>query len=298
MAELSEMLGCDRKPALLIGNGINRFRGSGSSSWEDLLEMLGKKYGLKPPRKKSDEMSFTEFFDILYLASRAKDAKILQERVCDELSNWKPADHHGTIVGWAKRHSVPIVTVNFDENLSRSVDASFHRGTGRKGFTHWYPWNSYFSDREIDAPRNSFAIWHAHGMMRYRDSIRLGLTQYMGSVERARRLVHSGEASLSALARGGIESWRGQRTWLDVLFFSPLLIFGFSCKRDENFMRWLLVERARLHRIRPEYEARTWFLDTSANKRPNSRSFFEGLGMEYVSVSNPKDIYDSHAWGS
>ncbi|MDE0524477.1 MAG: hypothetical protein OXH79_21235 [Boseongicola sp.] len=111
--------------------------------------------------------------------------------------------------------------------------------------------------------------------MRNSDSIRIGLTQYIGSVERARRLVYTTEDSLSSLAKGGIERWRGQRTWLDVLFFCPLLIFDFSCKRDENFMRWLCVECARLHKMRQEFEARTCFLDTSANEGPNSRAFFE-----------------------
>ena len=193
MDRISEILSHRRKPALLIGNGINRFKGSHSSSWADLLAELAKPYGLDPPEEGIDDMSFTEFFDILDLAGSDKDARVLQRLVCDQLRKWAPSDHHGTIINWAKRHDVPVVTVNFDETLSRSVNASFHRGSGRKGFSHWYPWKSYFSDREINEPRKNFAIWHAHGIMRYPRSIRLGLTHYMGSVQRARALVYRGE---------------------------------------------------------------------------------------------------------
>ena len=42
MDRISRILGSDPKPALLIGNGINLFHGSGSSSWKDLLATLAK----------------------------------------------------------------------------------------------------------------------------------------------------------------------------------------------------------------------------------------------------------------
>lgn len=298
MDPISAILSHRRKPALLIGNGINRFHGSQASSWAHLLAVLAKPYDLEPPEEDIDDMSFTEFFDILDLARSDKDARMLQRLVCDELRKWVPSDHHGIIVNWAKRHDVPIVTVNFDETLSKSIDASFHRGSGRKGFSHWYPWKSYFSDREIDLPRHNFAIWHAHGIMRYPRSIRLGLTHYMGSVQRARALVYRGQDSLRARAFRGNASWRGQNTWLDILFFCPLLIFGFACKRDENLLRWLFLERARLHKTQPEFKAKAWFLDTSSNGGLDSKPFFEGVDIEYVCVPDPKDIYKNPMWHS
>ena len=170
-----------------------------SSSWQELLADLAKPLGLALPNKKRDDMSYAEFFDILDLA-RPPDADInLQRRVCDLMKSWAPSDHHAMIVGWAKRHRAPIITVNFDENLSKAVDAQYHLPKTRRGFTDWYPWSSYFSDREINDPRRDFAIWLAHGMMRYARSIRLGLTHYMGSVQRARSWVYREENSLRAL---------------------------------------------------------------------------------------------------
>ena len=307
MDRISRILGTERKPALLIGNGINRFHGSESTSWAALLRTLAKPYGLDSPNTKTDEMSFTEFFDIVDFAGTAKGAsilrqraKVLRQRACHRLKQWTPSDHHRVIVGWARRHGVPIVTVNFDENLSRSIGANFHRGNrgnGSKGFTDWYPWSSYFSDREINAPRNSFAIWHAHGMVRYERSIQLGLTHYMRSLRRADSFVYGRENSLRGFFENGNEIWRGHNTWLDIMFFCPLLVFGFGCNRDESFLRWLFLQRARLHKSRPEMRVKAWFLDTSS-KGPTNKRFFEELDMEYVRVPAFEDIYESPAWRS
>ena len=258
-----------------------------------------KSCDIDPPNFKTDEMSFTEFFDIVDLVKEGKDAGNLKQRVCDGLQHWAPSDHHRAIVLWAKRHGVPIVTVNFDENLSRSIDAEFHLGNkGKKGFTDWYPWSSYFSDREINVPRDSFAIWHAHGMKRYRRSIQLGLTDYMRSVRRADLFVNGGENSLRSLADDRSAGWwRGQDTWLDVIFFRPLLIFGFTCNRDESFLRWLFLQRAGLHKSWPEVRVKAWFLDTQSED-PTNKRFFEELDVEYVPVPEFKDIYENPAWRS
>lgn len=293
MSRVSEILAQRRKPALLIGNGINQFNNSASSSWKDLLSKLAQTYDLALSQEEMDEMSNTEFFDILDLARPQEDRTSLQRQFCELMKSWEPSDHHSTIVFWARRHGVPIITVNFDENLSKSVGAEYFVG---KGFTEWYPWSSFFADRKINDPRHSFAIWHAHGMMRYARSIRLGLTHYMGAVQRARPWVYRGKEALRALSARGDGRWQGQDTWLDILFFCPLMIFGFGFNKDENFLRWLFLERARLHKLNQSWKAETWFLDTQKNGRLHRKPFFDALGMEHVSVPAYGDIYENPMW--
>jgi len=290
---ISEILEQRHKPALLIGNGINQFNNYTSSSWAKLLGRLSSANGLKLSTLEMKEMSNTEFFDILDLAKSKDDRSNLQRQFCDLMSSWRPSDQHSRIVSWAQNHCLPIVTVNFDENLSRSVGAEYFVG---ERFTDWYPWSSYFSDRKIVDPKNSFAIWHAHGMMRYSRSIRLGLTHYMGAVQRARSWVYHGRESLRTLASREDGQWQGNKTWLDVLFFSPLMIFGFGFNKDESFLRWLFLERARLHKINPSWKVKTWFVDTPRTSSLHRKAFFEGLGMKYVAVADYNDIYENPAW--
>lgn len=295
MSKISEILSQPNKPALFVGNGINQFKGSSYSSWKDLLGKLAQNYQLSLSQEEMDEMSNTEFFDILDLARPQKDRSSLQRKFCDLMNFWEPSDHHATIVGWAKRHNTPIITVNFDENLSKSINAKYFVG---KGFTQWYPWSSYFASQQIADPRHSFAIWHAHGMMRYSQSIRLGLTHYMGAVQRARPWVYTGHKALRANGNPNDSEWTGRNTWLDILFFSPLMIFGFGFSKDETFLRWLFLERARLQKINPDLEADTWFIDTPKNGSLHRKPFFESLGIEYVTVSEFADIYGDPMWQS
>ena len=124
-ATLAKILGARKPPALLIGNGINRHSNNARSSWEDLLGKLARKQSLSFTQKQMLEMSNTEFFDILDLAKPKQDRGSLQREFCDLMASWQPADHHAIIMGWAQRHAVPIITVNFDENLSRSIGAQY-----------------------------------------------------------------------------------------------------------------------------------------------------------------------------
>lgn len=101
------------RPALLIGNGINRYNNNSSSSWEELLAELAQKHGLAVTQKEASEMSNTEFFDILDLARPKEDRSSLQEEFCDLMDKWLPSDHHAEIVDWARRNQSPIITVNF-----------------------------------------------------------------------------------------------------------------------------------------------------------------------------------------
>jgi hypothetical protein len=155
---INEVISADEKPALLLGNGINMFGGEMGSSWSNLLGELALKHGLKLSDNEVSEMSNTEFFDLLDLSKPVEDRSSLSEQFCHVMYGWQPNTHHRNIVEWAQRYQRPIVTVNFDENLSTSIDAKFFLGGG--GFTDYYPWSSYFSDHKIDIPHEEFAICH------------------------------------------------------------------------------------------------------------------------------------------
>lgn len=295
MPPLSEILASHQKPALFIGNGINRHNNDARSSWDDLLQGLMSDLGVSFTNDEISEMSNTELFDLLDLARPAEDRSSLQARFCESMESWEPAQHHNSIIGWAQRHRRPVITVNFDENLSLAVKT--RRQWLGKFSTDYYPWNCYFSDTSVTDPKSEFAIWHAHGMMHYKRSIRLGLTHYMGSAQRARQWVY-GSHGLRALAKNVETSWRGANSWLEVLFFCPLVILGFSFSKDETFLRWLFLERARLQKTVPAWKAQTWFVDVPKNGSLHRKPFFQGLQMQYVVADSYKDIYENPAWNS
>ncbi len=295
MDTLDEVLERNINPALLIGNGINQYNNHQNSSWNDLLRNLATSCNIEFAPEDLLGMSNTEFFDILDLGKPSSDRGSLQRAFCKEMETWRPSGHHTDILKWAQKYNTPVITVNFDENLSLSVDANFYRGKDR--FTDFYPWTSYFANKAVHNPRSSFAIWHAHGMMKYYRSIRLGLTHYMGSVQRARKLIYN-KGGVRACAKEPHRGWSGENTWLDAFFFCPLIVMGFGFGKDETFFRWLFLERARLYKLEPNLRQSTWFIDTASIHKQYRKVFLKNLGIQYISMDNYSAIYEAHGWKS
>jgi hypothetical protein len=277
--------------ALVIGNGINRFKGAGqSSSWNDLLRDLWFKVYGTSMEVIPQGISLTEFYDLLELESTAKKLDInLQQEFCDALSGWLHGAHHERIMAFARARKFPVLTTNFDLLLARASEAAFHRFK-REPFTDFYPWGCYYSPYELKTPESGFGIWHINGMERYHRSIRLGLTHYMGSVERARRRIHGGDEA--ALFSGKKRStWAGRYTWLHIIFNTALFIFGLELEVSEVLLRWLLIERARYFKRFPAREKPGWYVCLREARNEGKELFLQKLGFTYVTVDRYEEIY-------
>lgn len=281
--------------ALLIGNGINRYDAAASeNSWDDLLGHLARAH-LDPLHSTvPDGISLTEFYDVLDLAARRKTSSNgLQKQFCDLMATWRPRNQHVRIAEWARQQHVPVLTTNFESSLGESVGCRLQR-IGRGKFTAFYPWDSYYGEPGVSDPCNSFGVWHINGMQRYRQSVRLGLTHYMGSVERARPWLHKGSNRLFAV--GPVHSWPGASTWLHILFHKPLLIFGLALAQNEVFLRWLLIERAKYFDADPCRKKDAWYVYPALEKDQGKLMFLSAVGVEPFPVKDHKEIYGQDTW--
>ncbi|MDP2024620.1 hypothetical protein [Sulfuriferula sp.] len=294
--KLATLLSLNRSNlALLIGNGINRYGTHiKGSSWDDLLNALARKY-LDPSHKNVPKgISLTELYDVLDLRNSSESGeKNLQKQFCDLMVSWKPLPQHERIAIWARHHDVPVLTTNFESTLGDAVDCRLHR-TRASRFTAYYPWDSYFSDGTDDDPCHHFAIWHINGMQRYRQSVRLGLSHYMGSVERARAWLHKGSYRL--FSGSDTRSWAGASTWLQILFHKPLLIFGLALAENEVFLRWLLIERAKYYKKFPDRRQEAWYVHTPSEDDLGKLFFLTGVDVQLVEVKNYDEIYGVETW--
>ena len=68
---LSEILTRPEKPALFVGNGINRYNNGARSSWDDLLGGLMRHYGVNFTDEEIREMSNTELVDPDQVAAKS-----------------------------------------------------------------------------------------------------------------------------------------------------------------------------------------------------------------------------------
>lgn len=282
--------------ALVIGNGINLYEtASHTNSWHNLLIALAKNHLPLESRSVPKGISLTEFFDVLELKS-AKSTKSsrLQKEFCEPMASWRCYNHHRRIVEWAQAADRPILTTNFDQVLADAGDCTLRRSR-KDGFTDYYPWESYFGTKELQSPTDGFGIWHVNGMRHYRRSIRLGLSHYMGSVERARGWLHKGNER-RLFSGKNIRDWGGASSWLHVVFNSPLLIFGLALEENEVFFRWLLIERARYFKKFPDRKKEAWFVYSGRRNNEGKRFFLEGVGVVPLHVASYSEIYGASTW--
>ena len=288
--------------AFIIGNGIHYQYRDCSISWEELLKDLWKVY-VGGERNIPKGTSFTEFYDILELnrfwgsqgVIPQDSEQLIQQRnsVKQNVSSKFPRKNVYRLrkcIEGMRRLNAPILTTNFDTYISDSVKATLKKLKPidqQYKFTDFYPWNMYYSEREINNPLDDFAIWHINGTRDYPRSIRLGLSDYMGSVERARKMIQGD--NLEDYFTGKNQSyWKGYNTWLHIIFNKSLFIFGLGLEEYEVFLRWLLIQRTKYCKMHNKSH-KGWYIDKGIRK--GKRFFLEQLGFNVINISDYNTLY-------
>jgi len=285
--------------AFLIGNGINLHYGNDSISWKELLLGLWDNYSFDTQTTIPEGVSFTEFYDALEIQNVEKNnfTSDLQKEVQGKIDNWNPNLSQNLILNRIKDLNAPILTSNFDDLIPKSMGLEFKR-LGGYTFTDFYPWSCYYSDRDLQYPTEGFGIWYPNGMIKYHRSIKLGLSQYMGNVERARRLIHKEPENIHI--EGNFEGknqnvWGGYKTWLHILFNKSIFVFGLSLDETEVFMRWLLIERAKYFRKFPDRKHKGWFVmkeGENPTTHEGKKFFLKSVGFEVIKLTDYGQIYE------
>ncbi len=281
--------------AFLIGNGINLHYKNDTVSWQNLLLQLWNRYNADRYLEEiPDGVTFIEFYDALEIQNiHLEDfGNRLQKVVQEEMIQWNASEDQNLILKRIQGMNAPILTTNFDKLMSETLKLSFHKIKQAK-FTDYYPWSSYYSYQELIKPSDGFGIWHLNGMIKYHRSIKLGLSQYMGNVERARKLIHKKPRNIYASQKNGI--WNGSTTWLDILFNKSIFIFGLGLDETEVFIRWLLVERAKYYKKYENKRKKGWYVmkgNSNDTITEGKKFFLKSVGIELIRMNNYKEIYE------
>ncbi|RZJ66182.1 MAG: hypothetical protein EOO50_11000 [Flavobacterium sp.] len=276
--------------ALVIGNGINRYPNNPDAiSWDNLLLELWAKFSDSQIKIRPDGISSTEFYDLLDIEANVgvSPNPTIQKEVSKSMADWKAQPHHEIILSKARDLNIPVLTTNFDLVMPKSIGLEKFRTTP-KSFTDFYPWTTYFGNSQLQRPTDGFGIWFVNGVIEYPRSIRLGLSHYMGSAQRARPLVQKLFSDQKV--------WPGKTTWLDIVFHKSLCIFGLGLEENEVFLRWLLIERAKYFKQFPERKKKGWYVTIrpksgADNRYEGKKIFFEKIGFEVIEVDSYDAIY-------
>lgn len=282
--------------AFVLGNGINRFYNQDNLSWEKLLLNLWNHYtSIELHQKRIFKgISFTEFYDAIELQNMNRDKfeAIIQKEIKSKMQDWTPHSNQNIILNRIQAFDAPLLTTNFDDLIPKSLSLDFYK-METKGFTDFYPWSCYYSDKELLDPLHGFGVWYPNGMMQYHRSIKLGLSQYMGNVERVRKMLRKQREYINLDGKSKMV-WPGYSTWLHIIFNKPLFILGLSLEENEVFFRWLLIERAKYFKTFPERKKGGWYITVKNDTDENflgKRFFLESMGIQVLEVDNYEDAY-------
>ncbi len=289
------LLGYSNEIAFVIGNGINLHFNQKNISWQDLLLDLWHDNLIDTKTEIPEGISFTEFYDALEIQNYEKKVfgSALQKSVKEKMLKWDTDNTQNHILNSIKDMDAPILTTNFDDLIPKSLKLDF-RKIDKKHFTDYYPWSCYFGEKDLSSPTEGFGVWYMNGMIKYHRSIKLGLSQYMGNVARARKMIHDNPDNI--FFEGKNKSfWPGYHTWLHIIFNKSLFVFGLGLDINEVFVRWLLIERAKYFRRYPKRKRKGWFLTTKQDDSETFEGkefFLRSVGFEVIQVDDYKTIYE------
>jgi hypothetical protein len=316
-----------RSLALLIGNGVNLASETGPAvGWQKLVDDLiafASQHSREPHLtrarlsslrdRQERAASLPEIVDLAaaWMADSGKAVHAgsaegrLQRRIVDALGQLKPGQSHQSVVGWAARLGVPVLTTNYDHSLQQAFPGEqctqWRFRTGRRN-SDYYPWDRYYAPKPISDTLCGFAVWHIHGDSAFRRSIRAGLHQYMGMVQRLRGLLSPvAEEVLKHRKRRASGSEKGvpaffRAPWLRLLLGKKLWIQGLALSTDEVSVRWMLIQRFRYwRRYRPDSLETGWYVHGGA--RPGRRldggrrAFLQSIGLRVIEIGETDDVY-------
>lgn len=276
--------------AFIIGNGLNRYYYNDTTiSWEKLLLDIWNKVSDSKLDEIPTGISFTEFYDVLQLNIDGSGATVsVQKEVKKQLSGWHIEDKQNKALDKIFSLKAPILTTNFDDLIPQYLGLKKYK-IENSHYSDYYPWSTYYSNETLNSPVDGFGVWYINGMINYERSIKLGLAQYMGNVDKAKHLILSGKNNIYH-QQFSQQNWAGIDTWLDIIFNKPLFIFGLMLDETEVFLRWILIERAKYFKKFPELKQKAWFI-TPQNECSNGKKFFlNSIGFEVLDLIEFKNI--------
>jgi hypothetical protein len=119
----------------------------------------------------------------------------------------------------------------------------------------------------------------------------------MGSVERARGLLHKGNES-KLFSGKNIDEWPGYKSWLHVIFNNDLFFIGLGLETTEVFLRWLLIERAKYFNQFPQRIKKAYFIHTQYEEISiGQKLFLNSVGIDLVEEVSYENLYQ-YPWKS
>lgn len=213
--------------------------------------------------------------------------------LCRLMHSWEPGNIHKSITSFAKKNEIPILTTNYDSLLENAVKAHFHDFKSEAS-SEFNPISCCYTTKK-NPDVSKFGIWHINGMVRFPQSILIGLSHYIRALENIRGHLLPPNKFKAEIFQGNHWGFTSlSNTWINLLFSRNLFIFGLSLESEEVLLRWLLLERAKYYALFPNQQKKGWYIvrrDDSVT--PGKRLFLNSVGIEIIQMADYDAIYNA-----
>ena len=209
--------------------------------------------------------------------------------ICAYMKKWEYQPIHKQIAFFAQKYHLPILTTNYDTLLEDSVNAREHNYK-QESFSELFPISLCYTNEPLP-DYEGFGIWHINGVVHYPKSILIGLSHYMRAIESVRKLLLPPNMFDAEIIQ---KQWRNpiKNTWIDLVLSKHLVIFGLSLDKDETFLRWLLIERAKYYAMFPYMLKRGIYVVPETETLEDGKAlFFNSVGIDVVKVRDYDSVY-------
>ncbi len=210
-------------------------------------------------------MTYPEIFDLVVLQTRLSQPSLplpappasppittaLKKRIAKRLKDFQPNSAHRDVVKFCADRAMPLLTTNFDHALEKVLGCTHF--ASRRVTTPYYRWETYHAPARLTLPLEEFGIWHLHGSIRVPSSLRLGLNDYAGAIQRVRSDL---TPFFSWVANGKHGEPPGyaknlMNTWVEIFLTRHPIIVSLNLAPHEMLLRWLLIRgQQRLYPLR------------------------------------------------
>lgn len=319
--ELQNSFQQPEKWVFLFGNGFNRHAYAPDFSWNSILNRLPSilrgvvsNNAICNCAKGVD--SPIEVFSILCsklwkpnsIGSKSPNGVDIATKafidVLKDLMHWSPQQYFADLRSRLVKLNIPILTTNFDNNiegkykrryLSLDYDplSNTYNTSSRKGYSRYYPWNSYYSENVLNSADDGFAVWHIHGDINLPSSIRLGYSEYGGAITNAHKLVHNiDQPNRKRLYAEPVSPlWAGYNTWLQLFFKRAICVAGLGIGQEELFLRLLIIERYKFLQTQNINLPSSIYLCKNNEISTSQRVFLKNFGFKIMEFDDYYDFY-------
>lgn len=286
----------EKKPAILIGNGINLL--TNNRTWERLLCTISEEHQLDVDISKNKSYPLI-FEELIFKAQRPYNEiiNIFKTEIAHELNELNPNQYHEDLL---KLNCSHYLTTNYDYAFERCIEQDF--SVGQKNTLepkHSLKRQNSFPFRDNEKK----TIWHIHGELNHgrnsscvHESIMIGNEQYGDYLGKINAYIKSSKADFW--------DFNIDESWTHKFFTHNLHIIGFSLDYTETHLWWILNYRARLQKefqeLREDIPNKIYYHYPTFNKNDKNeiakRQLLKALNIIPVptvvqQILNPNTLY-------